>query len=393
MSRDKELIDRLLSEYKSPEEIVGLLKQLSKAIVERALQAELTTYFYHDTPSAEGQANTRKERRRKGFKGGLGTVDMEGPRDWANVGETRFAGFNNRVPSGWGHGLTAREIQGDLDEMNRAEVCPPFISNVSDAVIEQGRAWQCRPLDTLYPLMYFDVLHVKIREQGRAESRAVHMAAGITLGGKIEVLGLWTAAREGAAELWLQALTDLQNRGVKDIFIACVDDLKDFSQAIEAVYPKTSVQLCIVHMERASLNYVSWKERRLVARDLKSIYRAASLEEAEQQLGDFARRWDGRYPSISALWRRNWLDVIRFFQFPPEIRKIIYTTNAIDSLNLRLRKALRTRVAFLSEEAVLKIMYLASRSLARKWTAVHGWKYALNCFSILWEARFPQNGL
>ena len=347
MGRDKELIDRLLSEYKSPEEIVGLLKQLTKAIVERALQAELTTYWYYDTPSPEGQANTRKERRRKGFKGGLETVEMGGP---------------------------------------------ALISNVTDAVIEQAGAWQCRPLDNLYPVMYFDVLHVKMREHGRVGSRAVYMAAGITLGGKIEVLGLWTSAREGA-ELWLQALTDLQNRGVKDIFIACVDDLKDFPQAIEAVYPKTSVQLCIVHMVRASLNYVSWKERRLVARDLKSIYRAASLEEAEQQLGDFAQRWDGRYPSISALWSRNWLDVIHFFQFPPQIRKIIYTTNAIDSLNLRLRKALRTRVAFLSEEAVLKVTYLASRSLARKWTAVHGWKYALNCFSILWEKRFPQNGL
>jgi putative transposase len=334
MSGDNELIDRLLSEYRSPEEIVGLLKQLTKAIVERALQAELTTYLHHD-PSSQG---------------------------------------------------------GHLDEISRAEVGSSLISNVTDAVIEQVRAWQCRSLDTLYPVMYFDVLNVKMREQGRAESRAVHMAAGITLGGKIEVLGLWIAAREGA-ELWLQALTDLQNRGVKDIFIACVDDLKGFPQAIEAVYPKISVQLCIVHMVRASLNYVSWKERRPVSRDLKLIYRAVSLEEAEQQLNDFAQQWDGRYPSISALWRRNWLDVVRFFQFPPEIRKIIYTTNAIESLNLRLRKTLRTRGAFLSEEDVVKVVYLASRSLARKWTALHGWKYALNCFSILWEARFPQNGL
>jgi putative transposase len=378
MGGDKELIDRLLSEYKSPEEIVGLLKQLTKAIVERALQAELTTYLYHGTPSPEGQAYTRKERRRE-------TVERERPPGrQADLepnpvleGEATFDRF---------------EIQGHLEAMDQADVCPPLISNVTDAVIEQVRAWQCRPLDTLYPVVYFDVLHVRMREQGRVESRAVYMAAGITLGGKIEVLGLWTSAREGA-EFWLQGLTDLQNRGVKDIFIACVDDLKDFPQAIEAVYPKTSVQLCIVHMVRASLNYVSWKERRLVARDLKLIYRAASLEEAQQQLGDFAQRWDGRYPSISALWRRNWLDVIRFFQFPPEIRKIIYTTNAIDSLNLRLRKALRTRVTFLSEAAVLKVMYLASRSLARKWTAVHGWKYALNCFSILWEPRFPQNGL
>jgi putative transposase len=327
MGEDKELIDRLLAEYRSPEEIVGLLKQLTKAIVERALQAELTTYF-----------------------------------------------------------------QGHLEETHRAEVFPTLISNDTDSVMEQVRTWQCRTLDTLYPVVYFDVLNVKMRERGRVESRAVYMAAGITLGGKIEVLGLWSSATE-RAEPWQQALTDLQNRGVKDIFIACVDDLKDFPHAIEMVYPKTSVQLCIVHMVRASLNYVSWKERRPVARDLKLIYRAASLEEAEQKLGDFAQQWDGRYPSISALWRRNWLDVIRFFQFPPEIRTIIYTTNAIESLNLRLRKALRTHAAFVSEEDVLKVMYLASRSLARKWTAVHGWKYALNCFSILWEARFPQNGL
>jgi putative transposase len=340
MGGDKELIDRLLAEYESPEEIVGLMKQLTKAIVERALQAELTTYLCYDKPSPEEQDNTRKRRNSKGLKGEFGTVDC----------------------------------------------------NVTDAVIEQIKAWQSRPLDALYPVVYLDVLNVKMREQGCVGSRAVCMAAGITLGGKMEVLGLWTSANEGA-ELWLQVLTELRSRGVKDIFIACVDDLQGFPRAIETVYPKTSVQLCIVHLVRASLNYVSWKERRLVAQDLKLIYRAASLEEAERQLADFALHWDKRYPSISALWRRNWLGVIPLFQFPPEIRKIICTTNAIESLNLRLRNAIRTRVAFLSEEAVLKVMYLASRNLAKKWTAVHGWKYALNSFSILWEARFPQNGL
>jgi putative transposase len=400
MGGDNELIDRLLAEYKSPEEIVGLLKQLTKAIVERALQAELTTYLYNDKPSAEEQGNTRKRRKSKGLKGEFGTVEIEGPRDRQasfepNLllkGETRLAAFNNRILSLCGHGLTAREIQGHLEEMYQAEVSPTLISNVTDALIEQVKAWRGRPLDALYPLVYLDVLKVKIREQGRVESRAVYMATGITLGGKMEVLGLWTSAIEGA-EFWLQALTELQNRGVKDIFIACVDDLKGFPRAIETVYPKTSVQLCIAHMVRASLNYVSWKERRLVAQDLKLIYRAASLEEAERQLADFAQQWDKRYPSISALWRRNWLGVVPLFQFPAEIRKIICTTNAIESLNLRLRNAIRTRVAFLSEEAVLKVMYLASRNLAKKWTAVHGWKYALNSFSILWEARFPQNGL
>jgi putative transposase len=400
MGENKELIDRLLAEYKTPEEILGLLKQLTKAIVERALQAELTAYLFHEKPSPEGQDNTRKERNSKRFKRELGTVEGEEPRGrHANFepspvlnGQSRFARLDNRILSLCGHGLTAREIQGHLEEMDQAEVSPTLISNVTDAAIEQVKAWQCRPLDALYPVVYFDALHVKMREQGRVVSRAVYIAAGITLGGKIEVLGLWISPRE-AAEFWLQVLTDLHNRGVKDIFIACVDDLRGFPRAIETVYPKTSVQLCIVHMVRVSLNYVSWKERRLVAQDLKLIYRAASREEAEQRLADFARQWDERYPSISALWRRNWLDVIPFFQFPPEIRKIIYTTNAIESLNLRLRKALRTRVAFLSEDAVLKVMYLASRSLAKNWTAVHGWKYALNSFSILWEARFPQNGL
>jgi putative transposase len=349
MSADKDLIDRLLAEYESPEEIVGLMKQLTRAIVERALQAELTTYLCYDKPFLEGHRNRRRGRR------------------------------------------NAREIRGHMEEMDQAEASPT-LTNVTDAVIEQVKAWQCRPLDALYPVVYLDVLNVKMREQARVESRVVFTAAGITLGGKMEVLGLWTAANEGA-EFWLQVLTELRNRGVKDIFIACVDDLKGFPRAIETVYPKTSVQLCIVHLVRASLNYVSWKDRRLVAQDLKLICRAASLEEAERQLADFAQQWDKRYPSISALWRRNWLGVIPLFQFPPEIRKIICTTNAIESLNLRLRNAIKTRVAFLSEDAVLKVMYLASRNLAKKWTAVHGWKYALNSFSILWESRFPQNGL
>jgi putative transposase len=400
LGEDKELIDRLLAEYKSPEEIAGLLTQLTKAIVERALEGELTTYLCYDKPSPEGQDNTRKRRNGKRLKGEFGTVEIEGPRDRQasfepNLllkGETRFAGFDNRILSLCGHGLTAREIQGHLEEMHQAEVSPTLISNVTDALIEQVKAWQSRPLDALYPVVYLDMLKVKMREQGRVESRAVYMVTGITLGGKMEVLGLWTSAIEGA-EFWLRGLTELQNRGVKDIFIACVDDLNGFPRAIETVYPKTSVQLCIGHMVRASLNYVSWKERRLVAQDLKLIYRAASLEEAERHLAAFAQQWDKRYPSISALWRRNWLGVIPLFQFPPEIRKIIYTTNAIESLNLRLRNAIRARVAFLSEEAVLQVMYLASRNLAKKWTAVHGWKYALNCFSVLWEARFPQNGL
>jgi len=205
------------------------------------------------------------------------------------------------------------------------------------------------------------------------------------------VLGLWTSANEGA-KFWLAVLTELQNRGLKDIFLACVDGLKGFPQAIETVYPKTTVQLRIVHMVRASLNYVSWKERKRVAHDLKAIYRAPTVEEAERALAEFAAEWDRTYPSISTLWRRNWQGVIPFFQFPPEIRKIVYTTNAIESLNMSLRKAIKTRGAFPSEDAALKVMYLALRNLSRKWDVVQGWKEALNRFALLWEARFPHPG-
>jgi putative transposase len=228
-----------------------------------------------------------------------------------------------------------------------------------------------------------------MRGEGRVENRAVYVAIGIDMEGRKDVMGLWTSANEGA-KFWLQVLTELSNRGVKDIFIACVDGLKGFPQTIETVYPKTTVQLCIVHMVRGSLSYVGWKERKAVAEDLKNIYRAPTAEEAERQLEEFAGKWDRKYPSISAMWRRNWLGIIPFFQFPPQIRKIVYTTNAIESLNMSLRKAIKTRGAFPSEDAALKAMYLALKNLTKKWQAVQGWRDTLNCFALLWEARFPQ---
>jgi putative transposase len=405
MEIEKELIDKLLAEYEKPEDIIGengLLKQLTKALVERALQAELTTHLGYEKHAPEGQnsGNTRNGASTKRLKGEFGTVEIAVPRDrqasfepkLVPKGQTRFAGFDDKILSLYARGMTTREIQGHLEEMYQVEVSPTLISNVTDAVIEEVKAWQTRPLDAIYPIVYLDALVVKMRSEGRVENRAVYVAIGISMEGQKKVLGLWTSANEGA-KFWLQVLTELQNRGLKDIFIACVDGLKGFPQAIETVYPKTTVQLCIVHMVRASLNYVNWKERKLVARDLKSVYRAASLEEAERQLAGFAQKWDLRYPSISALWRRNWLGIIPFFQFPPEIRKIVYTTNAIESLNMSLRKAIKTRGAFPSEEAALKVMYLALRNLAKKWDIVQGWKEALNRFGILWEARFPQQGL
>jgi putative transposase len=405
MGINKELIDKLLEDYKSPEDIVGesgLLKQLTKALVERALHAELTTHLGYKKHSPEGneQGNTRNGTSSKRLKGEFGTVEIAVPRDrqasfepkLVPKGETRFAGFDDKILSMYARGMTTREIQGHLEEMYQVEVSPALISNVTDAVMEEIKAWQSRPLDAIYPIVYLDALVVKMRTDGRVENRAVYVAIGVTLAGMKEVLGLWTSANEGA-KFWLGVLTEMQNRGLKDIFIACVDGLKGFPQAIETVYPKTTVQLCMVHMVRASLNYVNWKERKRVAQDLKAIYRAATVEEAERQLAEFAAQWDQRYPSISALWRRNWQGVIPFFQFPPEIRKIVYTTNAIESLNMSLRKAIKTRGAFPSEDAALKVMYLALRNLARKWNAVQGWKEALNRFALLWEARFPQQCL
>jgi len=405
MEMDKGLIDKLLADYEKPEDLIGengLLKQLTKALVERALQAELTTHLGYEKHDPEGHnsGNSRNGSSSKRLKGEFGTVEIEVPRDrqasfdpkLVPKGQTRFAGFDDKILSLYARGMTTREIQGHLEEMYQVEVSPTLISNVTDAVIEEVKAWQTRPLDAIYPIAYLDALVVKMRTEGRVENRAVYVAIGINLEGQKEVLGLWTSANEGA-KFWLQVLTELQNRGLKDIFIACVDGLKGFPQAIETVYPKTTVQLCIVHLVRASLNYVNWKERKRVAQELKTIYRAATLEEAERQLAAFATQWDKRYPSISALWRRNWQGVIPFFQFPPEIRKIVYTTNAIESLNMSLRKAIKTRGAFPSEDAALKVMYLALKNLARKWNAVQGWKEALNRFGILWDARFPQNGL
>ena len=401
MEMDKGLIDKLLADYRTPEDIVGengLLKQLTKAIVERALQAELTTHLGYEKHSSEGHGsgNSRNGVSGKQLKGEFGTVQIEVPRDrqasfepkLVPKGETRFQGFDDKILSLYARGMTTREIQGHLEEIYQVEVSPALISNVTEAVIEEVKAWQSRPLDAVYPIVYLDALVVKMRTDGRVENRAVYVAIGITLEGRKEVLGLWTSANEGA-KFWLSVLTEMQNRGLKDIFIACVDGLKGFPQAIETVYPKTTVQLCIVHMVRASLNYVSWKQRKQVAHDLKSIYRAATVEEAERQLASFATQWDRQYPSISALWQRNWQGIIPFFQFPPEIRKIVYTTNAIESLNMSLRKAIKTRGAFPSEDAALKVMYLALRNLARKWNVVQGWKEALNRFALVWEARFP----
>jgi putative transposase len=403
MEIDKEIVDKLLANYQKPEDIVGengLLKQLTKALVERAMEAELTThlgYEKHD-PAGYGSGNSRNGQSRKKLKGEFGEIEITVPRDRnasfepqiVPKGETRFAGFDDKILSLYARGMTTREIQEHLQEMYHTDVSPTLISNVTEAVLEEVRAWQARPLEPVYPIVYLDALMVKMRDNGVVGNRAVYVALGITLEGRKDVLGLWTNASEGA-KFWLQILTELKNRGVQDIFIACVDGLKGFPQAIQTVYPQTLVQLCIVHLVRASLNYVSWQDRKRVAADLRAIYRAATVEEAAQQLELFRTVWDRKYPPIALLWQRHWDQLTPFFAFPPAIRRVIYTTNAVESLHRSLRKIIKIRGSFPSEEAALKLLYLALRNVTKQWGPLPNWKAALNHFSLLWETRFPEH--
>src|ERR1700704_311508 len=404
MAIDVKLIDELLKDYKQPEDIIGengLLKQLTKALLERAMQAEMTDHLGYEKHSTEGNnsGNSRNGISRKQLKGEFGTMPLEVPRDRnasyepkiITKGQTRFAGFDDKIISLYARGMTTREIGQHLEEIYQVEVSPGLISSVTEAVIDEVRLWQNRGLESLYPIIYLDALQIKIRDGGQVRNKAIYLVIGINLNGLKEVLGMWVAQTEGA-KFWLQIVTELKNRGVQDIFIACVDGLKGFPEAIESIYPRTEVQLCIVHLVRNSLNYVGWKQKKEVAGDLKEIYRAASEDEGRMRLDEFGEKWDWKYPSISQIWRRSWNRVIPFFAHPPEVRKVIYTTNAIESLNMSLRKVTKNRGSFPNDEAVCKLLYLALRNIAKKWTMpVHDWKDALNRFAIIYENRLPAN--
>jgi transposase-like protein len=289
----------------------------------------------------------------------------------------------------YARGLSTRDIQGQLEELYGVEVSPALISNVTEAVLEDVRAWQCRPLSAVYPILYFDALFVKTRQDGPVMTKAVYLALGINLEGEKELLGLWVAQTEGS-KFWLSVFNELKNRGVQDCFIACVDGLKGLPEAVEAVFPRTQVQLCIVHKLRNSLKYVPWKERKAVARDLRAIYAAATVSEAEQALDRFSAGWDAKYPAIGPSWRADWQRLTVFFNYSPEIRKVIYTTNAIESLNYSLRRLLKTRGAFPNDDSIVKILFLAINRVAKKWTMpIRDWRSALNQFVILFGDRVP----
>ena len=401
-SIDNELIDNLLKNYKKPEDLIGeegLLKQLTKQLLERAMAAEMTEHVGYDKHDAAGDnsGNSRNGKSGKTIKGTFGELALETPRDRNGSFEpqiiekhqTRFTGFDANIISLYARGLSTREIQQHLEEIYHVEVSPGLISSVTEAVLDEVKTWQNRQLEAVYPIMYLDAIQFKVRDNGHVKNKAIYLAIGVTVEGYKEVLGLWIAQTEGA-KFWLQVVTELKNRGVTDIFIACVDGLKGFPEAIESVFPQTEVQLCLVHLVRHSLNFVGWKQRKEVAADLKLIYRAATEAAAEQQLTEFSLKWDGKFPMIAKSWRSNWTRVIPLFVHPPEIRKVIYTTNSIESLTRSLRKVTKARGSFPNDEAVSKLLYLALRNLAKKWTKpIHAWKDALNRFAIIYENRLP----
>lgn len=397
-----EIIEELLKSVSKPDDLLGqdgLLKQLTARLVERALQAEMTHHlgFEPGQEKPAGSTNARNGYTSKRLLTDQGEVTIDVPRDRRGTfepqlvkkRERRVAGFDDRILALYARGMSVRDIQGHLQEMYGVEVSPDLISRVTDAVAEDVIAWQQRPLDAVYCIVYLDALVVKVRDQGVVRNKSVYLALGVTAHGSKEVLGLWIEQNEGA-KFWLKVVNELKTRGVRDILIACCDGLKGFPEAIEAVFPNAVVQTCIVHMIRNSARFVSYKDRKELVRDLKPVYTAVNREGAEAALEHFEEKWGRRYPMIGASWRANWERVVPFLDFPPDIRRIIYTTNAIESLNSSLRKLVYHRGHFPSDEAVTKLLYLALRNIEKRWDrSARDWSKALGQFAIFFEGRLP----
>jgi putative transposase len=396
-----EVLDQLLAGYEKPEDLTGeagLFKQLKKALIERALGAELSEHLGYEKgdPAGRGSGNSRNGTTPKTLLTEDGELDIEVPRDRAGTfepqlvvkGQTRFDGFDEKIISLYARGMTVREIQGHLKDLYGVEVSPDLISRVTDAVLEEVRDWQNRPLERVYPVVFFDAMRVKIRDEGMVRNKAVYVALGLNVDGEKDVLGLWIEQTEGA-KFWLKVMNELKTRGVEDVLIAVVDGLKGFPEAITAVFPQTMVQTCIVHLIRNSLAFVSWKDRKAILPGLKSIYRAETAEAAAARLDEFDEQWGRRYPAIADIWRRNWEHVVPFFAFPPAIRKMIYTTNAVEALHRSLRKIVKNRGSFPSDEAATKLLYLAIKNASVRWRRPIEWPAAMSQFAILFGNRFP----
>jgi putative transposase len=396
-----ELIDELLAGARTEEEIVGpggLLADLTRRLVERAMSAELTEhlgYGRHQEPPG-GTGNTRNGSTPKTLATEHGPVRIKTPRDRKGTfepqlvrkGQRRFEGFDDKILALYARGLSTRDIEAQLAEIYGVSVGRDLISRVTDAVMDDVRAWQQRPLDDVYPVIFLDCLVLKIREGGAVQRRACYLALGVTVEGDRDVLGMWFQEAEGA-KFWMQVLTELKQRGVQDILICCVDGLKGFPEAIEAIFPKTVVQTCLVHLIRHSLKYVPRRDRERVARDLKPIYTAVDADAAHEALEAFDEKWGKRFPVITQAWLNAWEYVIPFLAFPPEVRRVIYTTNAIEALNRQLRKAIKTKGHFPNEEAARKLIYLAVTNAVPAWTRTRNWTTALLAFKIHFGDRLP----
>ena len=400
-----DLIDELLAGARTAEEIAGpegLLGQLTRRLLERALQAEITDHLGYRAGEAPpgGTGNARNGQPAKTVLTDQGPVRIRSPRDRNGTFEpqivgkrqTRWVGFDEKVIALYARGLTVREIQGHLAEIYGTEVSPDLISKITDAVLDDVKAWQTRPLEAVYPIVYLDCLVVKIRDGNVVRNHACYLAIGVNLEGERDVLGIWFQRTE-SAKFWLQVLTDLKTRGVTDVLVACVDGLTGFPEAIEAVFPQTWVQTCLVHQVRSSLRFVPYRDKRAVAADLKKIYTAADQDAAADELQRFADKWDHRYPTISRSWLEHWEQITPFLAFPPDVRRVVYTTNTIEALNRQIRKIIKTRGHFPTEDAARKLIWLAITRAQTKWRRAYNWNTALAAFKIHFGDRIPDSAI
>jgi len=422
-SRAAELANEIASEARTAEDLNDLMRLMMKSALERMLDTEMDIHLGRksvpvkvdagpppsepptvaptepEAPTAKRTPNRRNGRSKKTVQGDLGELTLATPRDRDGTFEPqligkhqrRLSGFDEKILALYAKGMTTRDIQEIVHELYGVEISPTLISEITADLDAEVKAWRTRPLEAVWPIVYFDGIVVHVRgSDGRVSQHTIYVAIGVNLEGRKELLGLWLSQNEGA-KFWLSCLTDLKNRGLRDIFVACIDGLSGFAEAIHAAYPETKVQLCIVHLVRAALRYVSTQDSKAVVADLKKIYQAATLVEAEQALEDFAQAWDTKYPTIAKMWRAKWTDIITLFDFPPAIRKAIYTTNAIESVNSVIRKFTRNRKIYPNEESALKIVYMAIHEASKKWTMpIRNWKQALNHFAILFEGRMPE---
>lgn len=401
-----ELLDQLLLQVRGrdAESLLGesgLVGQLKKQLAERMLSAELNHHLATERASGEEPGNHRNGSSAKTVLTPSGPLPLEIPRDrqarfdpvLVAKHQRRLPGFDDHVIGMYARGMTMREIRGHLTELYGLEVSPELISTITDEVLAEAADWQGRPLDAMYPIVYFDALRLKIRDEGTVKNKAVYLALGVDAAGHKDVLGLWIEQTEGA-KFWLKVFNDLKNRGVADVLIAVVDGLKGFPEAIETTFPQAQIQTCIVHLIRNSLSYVAWKDRKALAAELKPVYQAANAQAAEAALAAFEQGpWGRKWPPIAQAWRRQWTQVTPFFAYPHEVRRIIYTTNAIESLHMRLRKIVKNRGHFPSDEAATKLLFLALRNIVTGWKmAPRTWKEAANQFTILFGQRFTQQG-